>query len=339
MSPSTQAQVLKDRLASEVRTATPLHPTKLPGLVCSKHGKHGTTDAGVLHGPVFCPFDDLYEEDGIFAKNTLASPGLHTNTSRARSPNTNTPAVIRARSHFMTIDVNHGLAAMAFVRPSRHGYDPVPTAPISAPAHFLPSSLPEEEEVVTDAHFTAHRHRRGECLLHSGPCDCEAVQLPSLSQDAAWKVMAARFKAVMAPDDFTDDHDLLLAPSSEPPPPHEHHHHHHHHHHRATPHNERRASRHRHGATSAEPHLFRAPSVAPIARSSCPAVLAVPARVAAAGTVWAHDARKGAASRLGGVLDARDVLEGRHVPRGGPLRAASNPYSSERVSLHRRRGV
>lgn len=201
---------------------------------------------------------------------------------------------------------------------------------------------------------------------HSGivPCDCEAVQLPTMSQNAAWTVLATRFKAVMASDDGMDECALIYAPCAPLSSGAD------------APLGLLSRDRERDAATlgrhpqesSSSPVRTDAPraartarrsSVAPIlsipssgalpARSSCPVVLTTPSRVVARVVAHAHaavadNARRGALSRLGGARDARDVLEGR---RGAtPLRAGGNPYSSTATrslvripSVHRRRGV
>jgi len=55
------------------RTPTPSPPTKMPGIVCAKHGKHDKTEAAQ---PIY-PFDEMYEEDasffGEFSRATTAS--------------------------------------------------------------------------------------------------------------------------------------------------------------------------------------------------------------------------------------------------------------------------
>jgi hypothetical protein len=50
--------------------------------------------------------------------------------------------------------------------------------------------------VITDATFKARRHLRDECLSHLWGCDCEKVQLPTMSQDEALQVLAFRYTAV-----------------------------------------------------------------------------------------------------------------------------------------------
>ena len=77
---------------------------------------------------------------------------------------------------------------------------PAPTAPISCPSNFAPTwTIPEYTALITDANFVACRHTRSDpCLSHAGigPCACEAVQRPTMSQDQAWTAMSLRCKAV-----------------------------------------------------------------------------------------------------------------------------------------------
>ena len=93
--------------------------------------------------------------------------------------------------------------------------------PTTAPTRDAPAA--SAPAWVTVANFMAHHHSHGECLAHpSGQgCDCEMVQLPTLGQDAAWKVMAQRFKAVHDKDTCWNQRRALPAPPStsanEPP--------------------------------------------------------------------------------------------------------------------------
>jgi hypothetical protein len=74
------------------------------------------------------------------------------------------------------------------------------TCTTTAPAHNAPIASPAAAYVVvTDANFQAHGHRHGECLAHPWGCDCEKVQRPTMGQNAAWQVMATRYKAVHGP--------------------------------------------------------------------------------------------------------------------------------------------
>jgi len=310
MSPSTTtAGLIKNRrlltppkvtpsVQRSSRTPTPSYPPKLPGIVCAKQDKHGKTEAAQ---PIY-PFDDLYEEDASFVENFLESPGLHSNT--------NTPAILRARSNSVTINCSNSASRS----PS------APKAPTSCPSHFVPTwTLPEDTDFTTNANFVACRHTRSDpCLAHSGivPCDCEAVQRPTMGQNEAWTVMSRRFKAVQ--EAWRNELPPLRvprAPLSTGAP------------------QERRPQR-----SSSSPLGDRhAPILAHApARRSCPAVLAVPSRVVAhAHAAVARD--RGTASRLsrlGGALNARDTIE----------RRRSNPKDTERVALrvpsvHRHRGV
>ncbi|KAJ1484842.1 hypothetical protein T484DRAFT_1795661, partial [Baffinella frigidus] len=157
--------------------------------------------------------------------------------------------------------------------------------------------------VVTDANFKAHRHRRGGCLAHPSGCDCEKVQRPTMGQNEAWQVMSLRFKAVHTP--------TLCTPSAA-----------------AKPKLERRESdplpRRVNGATllapvstgtnaplkprESDPVPRHAPRVDDLrersiekvlsrlpARSTGPAVFAVPSRVAQRLKPVGHDSRAGAA--------------------------------------------
>jgi hypothetical protein len=256
---------------------------------------HGKTEAAQ---PIF-PFDDLYEEDVSFVKTFLESPGLHSNT--------NTPAILRARSNSVTINCSN----------SANRSPSAPKAPTSCPSHFVPTwTLPEDTDVITNANFVACRHTRSNpCLAHSGivPCDCEAVQRPTMGQNEAWTVMSRRFKAVH--DAWRNELPPLRVPCAPLSTGASH---------------ERRPQR-----SSSSPLGDRhAPILAHApARRSCPAVLAVPSRVVAhAHAAVARDAS--GLSRLGGALNARDVVE----------RRRSKPKDTGRVALrvpsvHRHRGV
>jgi hypothetical protein len=160
--------------------------------------------------------------------------------------------------------------------------------------------------VVTHFNFQAHYHHHGECLAHPSGwgCDCEKVQLPTMEPDAAWQVMAKRFQAVHSPAVCAPPSAGANAPidrrQSDPLP------------HRANAlHVEERRAR-------------KVPSSLP-ARSTGPAVLAVPSRVATTRKLRAeehahralphpptpplrYDMLLGAAQRHGGERDSRDLL-------------------------------
>jgi len=148
-------------------------PAKLPSRIQRRSSK---TEAATQHQ---FPFSDLDVEDGIMDQLSLAgTPTVQRNTT------TTTSKVRRSRVSVIVSGADTTTA-------------PTRGAPIaSAPAW------------VTGANFMAHRHSHGECLAHpSGRgCDCEMVQLPSMDQSAAWKVMAQRFKAVHV------QHGLLAPP-------------------------------------------------------------------------------------------------------------------------------
>ena len=50
--------------------------------------------------------------------------------------------------------------------------------------------------VITDANFKARRRLRDECLAHPWGCDCEKVQLPTMSHVESLQVLGLRYKAV-----------------------------------------------------------------------------------------------------------------------------------------------
>ena len=49
------------------------------------------------------------------------------------------------------------------------------------------------------ASLFARRHLFGECVAHPSGCDCEKVQLPTMDSSKAWHVMSLRFKAAGSP--------------------------------------------------------------------------------------------------------------------------------------------
>jgi len=309
MSPSTTtAGLIKNRrlptppsVQHSSRTPTPSYPTKLPGIVCTNHGKHGKTEAS--HAQPIFPCDELYEEDTRFSENFLGSPDLHLNT--------NTPAMLRARSHSVSINCS----TSASRSPS------APNAPISCPSKFAPTwTLPEDTGLITDANFVACRHTRSDpCLVHAGigPCDCEAVQRPTMSQDAAWTVLSRRFKAVY--DAGRNELPPLRVPCAPLAI--------------GAPHARRSASSPLGDSRAPIPAAAAARRSCPTrlvslppSRGHQPSVLAVPSRVvkesvvAHAHAAVARDARR--------ARDARDVIE----------RRRANPYTTERVpGAHRPR--
>ena len=204
------------------------------------------------------------------------------------------------------------------------------TTPTTAPDRRASiGSLPAAYVAVTDANFKAHHHRHGSCLAHPSGCDCEKVQRPTMGQNEAWQVMSMRFKAVHRdPDACWDQRLALLDPLStgadapiqrraSAPLPHQA---------KITPVSasanapiKRRESEplpRRAAAANVEDLRERAPrggkGVVKVlarlpARSTGPAVLAVPSRVAQRLKPVGHDSRAGAASRHGGARDERDV--------------------------------
>ncbi|KAJ1484843.1 hypothetical protein T484DRAFT_1795662, partial [Baffinella frigidus] len=167
-------------------------PAKLPSLV---QRRRSTIDA-TKHQ---YPFADLNEEDSIITELSMASTPITPTAQR----NTNTTSKIRrARSNSVVVS-NCGTtttAPFATIASPTAAYTYVePFAPIASPAAAYTYDDVSDDDVVTDANFKVHRHRHGGCLAHPSGCDCEKVQRPTMGQNEAWQVMSLRFKAVHAP--------------------------------------------------------------------------------------------------------------------------------------------
>ena len=121
-------------------------------------------------------------------------------------------------------------------------------------------------------------------------CDCEAVQRPTMGQNAAWSVLAQRYKAVHTHGQRPPLFDPLSTGENAP---------------QELRVKERRNSPGERRGTKA---VEVAPPRDPGTRSGCPAVLAVPARVAQRHKPVGSASRAGTAIRQGGAGDARDVL-------------------------------
>ena len=182
-------------------------PAKLPSL--TQRRRH-STEATTQHQ---YPFSDLDAEDGIMDQLSLA--GTPTATVQR---NTTTSKLQRSRRVSFSDRTSIITAPAQRVSFAEHA------SIVTTPARGAPLASPPATFVaVTDANFKPHHPSHGECLAHpSGCCDCEIVQLPTMSQNAAWKVMAQRFKAVHD-NDFKVVHDnvacwnqrhALLAPPS-----------------------------------------------------------------------------------------------------------------------------
>ena len=275
-------------------------PAKLPSLVQRRRSQTEATKHNY-------PFADLNEEDCTISAISLAC------TPTAQRTTNTVSEIRRARSNSVIVS-----SACSTTSPSRG-------APIVSPSAACTSMFSDDSDdvVVTDANFKARRHLQGECLAHPWGCDCEKVQRPTMGQNAAWQVMATRFKSVYSPAVGHQPPALgapspaganaklerresellpnrangatLLAPvsaganaplkrgASEPIP-----------HHATVPNEEDLRGRERRGGKSIEKVLSRLPG-----RSTGPAVLAVPTRVATKLRLQAegHDSRVGAASR------------------------------------------
>jgi hypothetical protein len=197
-----------------------------------------------------------------------------------------------------------------------------------------------DDIVVTDANFKARHHLFGDCLAHPWGCDCEKFHRPTMGQNEALQLLALRFKAVHHPiaplphaanaphvEDLREwEHiDAVLDALLERVP-------------RRHPvlssaverrmranavHIRERQERGSRGAKSIEKVLPRHP-----ARSTGPAVLAVPTRVTSKRKLQAvgHDNRTGAASRHGGAGDVPPTSPARLFPlseRTGGVRIKS----------------
>ncbi|KAJ1478754.1 hypothetical protein T484DRAFT_1904102 [Baffinella frigidus] len=146
---------------------------KLPSLVKGdRHGRQSTA------ARVDYPFADVNEEDSIAGELALAPLTLQGNTNAGARHRGTTAAPTRG-------------------------------APIAAPTAALKCALPEEDGVVNKA----RRHIHGECLSHPhGGCNCDAVQRPTMDQHAMWIVMAGRFKSVHAKEEPSFQSPTLCAP-------------------------------------------------------------------------------------------------------------------------------
>ncbi|KAJ1484835.1 hypothetical protein T484DRAFT_1795640 [Baffinella frigidus] len=313
--------------------------TKLRSLVQSRRSKPGTTKHRY-------PFADLNEEDSIIAELSLAS------TPTAQRNTTATSKIRRALSNSSIVSGAGTTTA------------PTPFAPIASPTAAYTYVFPDDPKtlnpnpqthcvfpddaddvVVTDANFKAHHHRHGECLAHPSGCECEKVQRPTLGHSEAWKLLARRFKAAhgrsCTPSSSGTNAEnaplerhrsdrregLLDAPTSSPQSavPSRHH----------VPRQLRglalpdRANAPRGEDLRESERREKARSRLP-ARSSTPAVLAAPTRVAQRLKLVGNDSRARSMPRYGGARDARDVLP---TSRKRPSKKSSGVRSKVALSL------